>query len=449
MKQFFLVVFFYTVTFSAQAALHIETWQTKQGANVVFAQANQLPMVDIRMVFDAGSARDGAQKGVAYLTNDLIGMGDDQLDEEAFSSQMEGLGAQVSSQSLKDMAIVSIRSLNKPEMLQKVVEKTARAIAKPSFPEAVLAREKKLLLTSLQAKQQSPSTLASEAFWKKLYANHPYASPAEGEVETVQSMTRAQLVAFHQRYYVAKNATIAIVGQLDRAQAEQIAEQLTMDLAVGEAAEDLPQAQQPEPGLTEIDYPSTQTQLIMGQLGVSRSDPDYVALYLANHILGGSGFASHLMEEVREKRGLVYGVGSALVPMRATGPWYVSLKTANANRDEALKVTQQTIMQMLASISQADIDAHKDNIIGGFALETDSNKDIVGYLAMMGFYHLPLNWLDSFPAKIKAIDRNTLMQVVRAHLQPEKWTGVVLGKKVAAGTPVQSIPMAPAGGHHD
>jgi zinc protease len=186
----------------------------------------------------------------------------------------------------------------------------------------------------------------------------------------------------------------------------------------------------------------------LGQLGVTRQDKDYVALYLANHILGGSGFASRLMEEVREKRGLVYGVGSSLLPMHQTGPWFVSLKTANANTSEALKVVQETVMGLLKDIPQAELDEHKDNIIGGFALETDSNKDIVAYLAMMGFYSLPNDWLATFPDKVRAIDRDTLMKVVQAHLKPERWTGVVLGKPSKADAPVQTLAAPVAGGHH-
>jgi zinc protease len=186
----------------------------------------------------------------------------------------------------------------------------------------------------------------------------------------------------------------------------------------------------------------------MGQLGVTRSDSDYVALYVANHILGGSGFASRLMEEVREKWGLVYGVSSALIPMRQQGPWMLSLQTATNNAPEALAVVKETLSDLLADIPEAELQEHKDNIIGSFALETDSNKDIVGYLAMMGFYQLPLTWMEDFPKQVAALDRQQLLSVVRSHLKPEQWTGVLLGKPADAQAAAKALPVAPKATHH-
>jgi zinc protease len=448
MKRLFILAVVAVHSLSAQAALTIDQWQTPKGAKVLYAYAPELPMVDVRMVFDAGSARDGDQKGVAHLTSELIGMGDAQRDEEVFAAESEALGVNFSTQSLKDMALVSLRSVTRPEILMPALAMIRTAISQPRFSDEILAREKSNLLTRLLAKKQSPAAIASDRFWQRLYGSHPYATPAEGLETTVKALTVADLKAFYQRYYLANNATIAIVGQVTKAQAQAIAEQLADAFPVGKQVEALPNVNQPPVGLENIDFASTQTQILLGQMGVSRQDKDYVALYLANHILGGSGFASRLMEEVREKRGLVYGVGSSLLPMHQTGPWFVSLKTANANTSEALKVVQETVMGLLKDIPQTELDEHKDNIIGGFALETDSNKDIVAYLAMMGFYDLPNDWLATFPDKVRAIDRDTLMKIVQSHLKPERWTGVVLGKPVAAGAPVQTLTVPVTGGHH-
>jgi zinc protease len=433
---------------SAQAVLTIEQWQTPKGAKVLYAYAPELPMVDVRMVFDAGSARDGDKKGVAHLTSELIGMGDAQRDEEVFAAESEALGVSFSTQSLKDMALVSLRSVTRPEILTPALAMIRTAISQPRFSNKILKREKSNLLTRLLAKKQSPAAIASDRFWQRLYGSHPYATPAQGLETTVKAIRVADLTAFYQRYYLANNATVAIVGAVSKAQAQAIAEQLADAFPVGDKVAALPKVTQPETGLEHIEFASTQTQILLGQLGVTRDDKDYVALYLANHILGGSGFASRLMEEVREKRALVYGVGSSLLPMHQTGPWFVSLKTANANASEALRVVQETVMGLLKDIPQTELDEHKDNIIGGFALETDSNKDIVAYLAMMGFYDLPNDWLVTFPDKVRAIDRDTLMKVVQFHLKPERWTGVVLGKPVAAGAPVQTLTVPVVGGHH-
>lgn len=451
MIRFVLLILSVSMMLPAQASLKIEQWKTPQGARVLYAHAPELPMVDVRVVFDAGSARDTDKKGVAYLTNALIGMGDSQRGEEQFSEEAEALGIRFSTQSLKDMALVSMRSLTNPSVLDSALAMSAAALSTPLFKESVLSREQAQLLTALQAKQQSPAAVANELFWKRLYGNHPYAFPSEGSADSVKTIKVEDLKQFYAHYYTAKNAVVAIVGDVDRAKAEEIATKMTEALPLGETASALPDVNQPkEIGIETVAFPATQTQILIGQLGVTREDPDYATLYLANHILGGAGFASRLMEEVREKRGLVYGVSSNLVPMHQTGPWYVSLQTATNNAKEALKVTQETVAGLLKSIPQAEIDAHKDNIIGGFALETDSNKDIVGYLAMMGFYHLPDNWLATFPDKIRGISREQLIAVVNKRLNPASWTGIMLGKQAdsnAAVTPIV-VPSASVGGHY-
>lgn len=431
-----------------QAAVQIDTWQTPKGAKVLYAYAPELAMVDVRVVFDAGSARDGEKSGVAYLANSLIGQGDAQRDEERFAEQSEALGLQFSTQALKDMAVVNIRSLSKSDILQPALALASSAISQPSFSDAVLKREKAQLLTRLQAKQESASALAKDAFWLQLYGQHAYAHASEGRVETVSKMSVADLKDFYRRYYTARNATVAIVGQVDKATAQAMAIQLVDGLPAGQPAPALATVSAPVAGMKSIDYPASQTQILMGQLGVTRSDSDYVALYVANHILGGSGFASRLMEEVREKRGLVYGVSSALIPMRQQGPWMLSLQTATNNAPEALAVVKETLSSLLADIPEAELQEHKDNIIGSFALETDSNKDIVGYLAMMGFYQLPLNWMEDFPKQVAALDRQQLLSVVRRHLQPEQWTGVLLGKPADAQAVAKALPVAPKATHH-
>jgi zinc protease len=436
------------VSLPTHAALQIESWQTPKGAKVLYAHTPELPMVDVRVVFDAGSARDTDKKGVAFLTNQLIGQGDSLRDEEAFAEQSEALGLEFSTQALKDMAIVNIRSLSRADVLQPALALSAAAMSKPLFSEQVLKREKAQLLTRLQAKQQSASALARDAFWLQLYGQHPYAYASEGSVDSVKKITRADLKQFYRRYYTARNAVVAIVGQVDKATAEAMAIQLVDGLPEGQAAPALASVKAPLASMKQIDYPSSQTQILMGQLGVERLNTDYVPLYVANHILGGSGFASRLMEEVREKRGLVYGVSSALIPMRQQGPWMISLQTATNNAPEALSVVKDTLAGLLADIPESELQEHKDNIVGSFALETDSNKDIVGYLAMMGFYQLPLSWMTDFPKQVADLDRQQLMTVIRRHLQPEQWTGVLLGKSSDSHSEPTALPISPKQGHH-
>ncbi len=436
---------------SSAHATQIERWQTPKGAQVWFITAPELPMVDVRVVFDAGSARDGKQLGLASMTNTLIGMGDKIENEESFASKMEGLGAQFSTSALKDMAVMNLRSLTAPHLLEPALTLSANALASPSFDAKVMARVQAQKLVELKAKQQSPASLATEAFWQTLYGTHPYAHPADGTAEVITGLSPKDLTAFHQEYYVANNAVIAIVGALSRQQAEKIAIALTDGLPAGSKPKPLPQvSKEATAGYRAIEFPSQQAQIMVGQLGIDRLNTDYPALYVINHILGGSGFASRLMEEVREKRGLVYGVSSSLLPMRVQGPWIISLKTANANTKLALQVVEETTKGLLTDIPQSELDDHKANILGGFALQIDSNKDKVGYLAMMAFYGLSANWLTEFPEQVKALTRDDLLKAAQTYLQPSQWTGVLLGKQSEQNqdAPAQILPKTGSTGHH-
>lgn len=437
---FLLISLWLLLGSSAHAMSDIQRWQTTAGAEVWFVPAPELPMVDVRLVFDAGSARDGSRSGIANLTNTLIGMGDQTKDEETFASDIEGLGVQFSTSALKDMAVVSLRSLTRPEILESALTLSANALTQPSFDAKVLERVKAQRLLEIKAKQQSPASVATERFWQKLYENHPYAQPSEGTSASLPALTSADLTAFHRHYYTAKNARVAIVGAVSRTQAEQIAERLTSGLPVGSQLPALPAVSPVSAGYDRIDFPSTQSQVLLGQLGIDRLNPDYPALYLINHLWGGSGFASRLMEEVREKRGLVYGVSSSLLPMRAQGPWMVSLKTANANTNTALQVVQETTQAMLKGMTQQELEDHKSNILGGFALQIDSNKDMVGYLAMMAFYDLPTDWLQTFPKQIEVLTLDQVQKVAQAYLKPDSWVGVLLGKQ-SEQNPINAMPV--------
>ena len=194
---------------------------------------------------------------------------------------------------------------------------------------------------------RQPGTVAKKAFYQAVFGDHPYAIPSDGTQASLAAITRDQVVEFHQRYYVARNALIAIVGAVSRAQAEQLAERLTAGLAAGEPAAELPQVAPLQQMQQErLQFPSSQSHILMGQPGMHRGDPDYFVLYVGNHILGGSGLVSQLSEEVREKRGLSYSVYSYFSPLRRNGPFLVGAQTQNSKAQEAIDVMLATLQQI-------------------------------------------------------------------------------------------------------
>lgn len=416
----------------ARRSLNIETWQTAEGAKVLFVAAKQLPMFDLRLTFAAGSSQDAGQPGLAMLTNAMLNEGIAGKDVGAIAEGFEGLGANFGNGAYRDMAVTSLRSLSQPALREPALELFTQVIGAPTFPADSLARIKNQLLSSFEQQKQNPGKLASLALFDRLYGQHPYAHQSEGNAESVPRITRAQLQAFHAKAYSASNAVIALVGDLDRAQAEAIASQVSAALPKGPALSKSPAPATPAAGHQHIEFASKQTHLLLAQLGIDRQDPDYAALYLGNQILGGGGFGTRLMEEVREKRGLTYGVYSGFSAMQARGPFMINLQTRAELSEGTLKLVQQILRDYLRDgPTQKELDDAKRELAGSFPLSTASNADIVGQLGSMGFYHLPLSYLEDFMAQTQALSVEQVKTAMAKHLNPDAMLIVSAGPTVA------------------
>ncbi|NOQ94024.1 MAG: insulinase family protein [Methylophaga sp.] len=419
------------LTVSVHASPNIEHWQTENGAKVYFVPAPELAMVDITVAFDAGAARDGKQSGLALLTNAMLNEGAGGLDTDQIAIAFEDVGAQFGNSSQRDMAVVSLRTLTEKEAFTPALAMFTKVLSKPDFPENSFERIKKQMLIGLQAEKQSPSALASRAFYSNVYGEHSYASMPAGNEDSVSTLTLASLKAFYQQYYVAKNAVIVLVGAVTIKEAKRIAEQLSSGLVAGDSAQALtPVTAVSQEKTIIIEHPSSQTHIVMGQVGMNRGDKDYFALYVGNHILGGSGLVSQLSNEVREKRGLSYSVYSYFRPMRELGPYQFGLQTRNDQAEEALNVMKNTLKVFTEKgPTETELVAAKQNITGGFALRLDSNSKIAGYLAMIGFYGLPLDYLDTFKSKVNAITIEQIKDAYSRRVKADKMITVLVGGK--------------------
>ncbi|MEO5574084.1 MAG: insulinase family protein, partial [Gammaproteobacteria bacterium] len=196
-----LLLFLFLLPFAAQAGPRIEHWQTANGAEVYFVAAPELPIVDVQVVFDAGSARAGNTPGVALLTAGLLSDGaqtaNGELGSDEIAERFAGLGALFGASADRDMATVSLRSLTDTKLLQPALDTLALLLSQPTFPAGSFERERKRMLIGLQAQEQSPADIAGKAFYTALYGNHPYATQPLGTVEGVNKLTRADVVAHH------------------------------------------------------------------------------------------------------------------------------------------------------------------------------------------------------------------------------------------------------------
>lgn len=423
-------------TVNVNKTVNIEEWKMKNGARVLYVHAPELPMVDIQVIFDAGSVRDANKPGLANLANGLLShgakLGEEILTVDDISERFESIGANFSAGASKDSAEVSLRTLTDEKWLSKAVTTMQAVINSPTFDKKELERVRKQLLISFEGRKQSAGTIVGELFYKGLYKNHPYAVPSIGTEEGIKKISRNDLIEFYKKYYVAQNALVTIVGDVNRRKAELLAEQIAGQLPVGKLADELPRVNDLVKATSvHHEFPSSQTHIRIGQHGVHRKDKDYFTLYVANHILGGSGFGSRIMEEIREKRGLAYSSYSYFAPMMKRGPFVIGMQTSNNQTEEALKVLKETLINYVENgPTKKELLHSKKNITGGFPLRIDSNSDISNYLAMIGFYNLPLSYLKDFNKRVEAVTLAQIKETLKRRIEPEKMLIVTVGTSI-------------------
>lgn len=413
------------------AGLPIQSWQTERGTRVVLVESHDLPLLDISVMFDAGSRRDAADKaGLAGLTAHLLPLGAAGRKEDEIARKLADVGALLEPTADQDQAGLSLRTLSSTREREQALELMSSALQQPDFSAEILAREKARVIAGLKEEATQPGAIASRAFQAGVYGSHPYGLPGSGKIETVEALQRQDLVNFYQQHYRADLAIIALVGDVTRAQAGEIADRLVAGLPDGGAALPvLPEvAPLSKPEAQILPHPATQSHILMGAPGMSRKDADYFPLMVGNYILGGGGFASRLTEEVREKRGLVYSVYSYFLPLAQPGVFQIGLQTRRDQADDALDVTRVTLRKFVDEGATPDeLRRAKQFLIGSFPLRLDSNKKILGHIAMMAFYQLPMDYLDRF---IENIDKVTLAEVKSAfkrRVEPDNMVTVVVG----------------------
>lgn len=412
----------------AQAAVKIEHWQTSAGTHVYFVENHDLPILDLSVNFPAGSARDTAAKsGLAGVTRYMMTLGADGLNEEDITNAFADIGAEFGGEFDLDRAGFRLRTLTSEQ--GKALDMFQKVLHKPDFPEAVLEREKIRITSGLQEAATQPESISSKAFMKALYGAHPYGLDGSGEIDTVSMISAQDLRLFYQAHYSAKSAVIAMIGDMTQAQAQTIAESISVGLPLTPAVAKLPVvAPLSQPSIQRIAHPASQAHIVLGQPGIKRGDADYFPLYVGNYILGGGGFVSRLTEEVREKRGLVYSVYSYFMPMAEHGPFQIGLQTKKEQANDALKLVNETVAKFVnEGVTEKELKAAKSNIIGGFPMRIDSNKKILDYLSVIGFYRMSFTYLEEFNNKVEAVTAKQIQDAFKRRVKPENFATVIVG----------------------
>lgn len=417
-------------TLVAHATPKIQHWQAPSGARVYFVENHDLPMLDVAVDFPAGSGFDSAEKsGLAGLTHGLLDLGAEGMNEDEIARKLADIGAQLGGNFDADRSNIALRTLSSKAERDEALAIMARVLQRPLFPETVLAREKFRLIAALKEAETKPESIASKAFSKAVFGGHPYGMPSSGETASVEKLQRSDLVSFYSTHYGAQSAVVALMGDISRAEAEAIAQSLTAQLPPGGASSEIAQVvKQSSASKLRIPHPATQSHILIGAPGVARNDADYFPLYVGNYILGGGGFVSRLMQEVREKRGMAYSVYSYFIPMQQPGPFQIGLQTRKDQADEAIQLVDTILHDFVErGVTDKELTAAKQNIINGFPLRIDSNKKILDYLSAIGFYHLPLSYLDDFPSRINKVTVADIRAAFKRKVNPDVLATVIVG----------------------
>lgn len=430
---------------ASRPRLPVQRWTTASGARVLFVPAPEIPMLDVRVLFDAGAARDGTYPGLARFASAMIGEGTTTRSTDEIASGFESIGAQFGTSSFRDMALVELRTLATPEIADAALALLADVISRPSFPDAAVSRIREQMLVGLRRDEEHPATVAHRSFIAALYLMHPYASPAEGTADSVRRIDRELLREFHKRHYVARNAVVTLTGAIDRERAEQIAAIIADALPAGAPAPELPEPPTAGGDGFHVTYDSQQTHVYLGLPSVRRGSPDEAALSVANQILGGDGLTSLLAEAVRNQRGLAYSVGSNFQAMRVDGPFIVTLQTGNDSAGDALAV----VLDVLRRFSQEgpsdeQLSDARRQLAGSYPLQFASNSAIAGTIGMLGFYGLPDEYVEQQLVQIEKVSATEVRDAFRRHVPLDRLISVTLGPEKPV-IPAQVPPLSKTG----
>lgn len=420
----------------AQAGIPIQHWTQPSGAGVWLVESPTVPMVDVRIDFDAGGRRDPA--GQSGLAGASVGMmskgiraqgGDPALDENALGEAWADLGASFGGGDSGDRTSFSLRSLTYPDLLARAAALAARQLAEPAYPEAVWSRERERMVAALREANTRPATIASRAYNQAVYGSHPYGN--DTDETSLARIGVADMQAWHARYLKSCRARVSLVGAVTRAQADALVTQLLARLPAG-GCETLPPVAEVQPLAAavekQIPFESAQAHVLIGQPGFKRDDPDFFTLTVGNYILGGGGFVSRLTEEVREKRGLSYSVYSYFNPGLHAGAFTIGLQTRPDQAAQAVQVAREVLRRFVADgPTAAELKAAKDNLIGGFALRIDNNRKLLDNVANIAAHDLPLDYLDTWTQRVAQVTVADIKAAFVRKLQPERMVTVVVG----------------------
>lgn len=397
---------------------------------ILLVRENRLaPLVVLEGYIPAGAVHDPAGKtGLASFTASMLSRGSQRHDFQAFNEKVESVGASLTVGSGTHVTNFSIECLT--EDFPMLVDLLGDVLRQPTFPEEQMERLRQQWLVRLQQREQDTRSVAYRHFSETIYGDHPYAPPTSGYPETIQSLTRSDLVAFQQERYTPNGAIIVVSGDVSAGEVEALMEQVLGDWAGDPAPLALPPVR-PIPAVQRVTVPmpgKVQSDIVLGWLAIARHSPDYYPVQVANHILGRFGMMGRLGETVREEQGLAYYSYSLVDAEVEVGPWLAVAGVNPIYVDQAVESILREFQRLREEpVSAQELADSQANMTGILPLRLETNEGVASTLLAMEYYDLGLDYLLRYSERINQVTVEDVQRVAQTYLHPEQYTLVVAG----------------------
>ena len=409
-------------------AIDIQQVASPQGIPAWLVEDHSIPFVAIEIAFRGGASVDApGKRGAIHLMTALLEEGAGDRDAVEFAEAMETLAASAAFDVSDDAVMVGFRTLT--ENRDEAADLLADALARPRFDMDAVERVRAQALSVIRSQENDPGSIAATEMARRMWGDHPYGSPLTGSTESVSALTREDLVAAHARVIARDRVIVSAAGDIDAAALGLLVDRILGGLPAQATA---PLPTRPELQLTGattvIDWDSPQTVVRFAQQGLPIDDPDYFAAVVLNHILGGGGFSSRLMDEIREKRGLTYGVGTSLSNQVLADSWGGGMATANDRTAEAVALLRETWARLRDGVSEQELTDAKTYLTGEYPLRFDGNRRISGILAGMQLMGMTPDYINTRNDRVEAVTAADVRRVAQRMLDPDALEFVLVGR---------------------
>lgn len=439
-RQLFPVLFFIVLAVlvrPAYAGSIAEREVLQNGLTVLLSERKTLPIVKIIVAVKAGTVNEPSEKaGLANLTADLLNEGTQRRTAQEISEQIEFVGGSLHTSGGQDYATISLSVLKKD--LDLGFDLLSDIILNPAFSETEIARRKAVIRSSIIQQKEDPGTVAYKAFQKAVFGEHPYGRPVDGTEDSIDRITRQDIIDFHRTYYHPNNAIMAVVGDINRAEF-----MAAFDKYLGgwqrnmiETKPMLAPVTQEGRRVIKLNKDVTQANIVLGHLGITRDNPDFYSVQVMNYILGGGGFASRMMDNIRDNKGLSYNVYSQFAAGKYSGSFLSGLQTKNVSATVAIEELLKEMNRIMTEpVSDKELSDAKSYLTGSFPLRIDSNNKIAGLLVQIEFNDLGLDYVDKYKKFVDAVTKEDVLRVAKKYLNTKDFVLVVVGDLAKANLP--------------